>query len=97
MLPLFFFSFCSLTAFRVFDCKTDLLIEIRWDELESFSAGLENNVVEFRNRCARAQCREHLSWSDQSHTNSQGDHFPIYCEEGYYYGKGVVINKVDLL
>ena len=39
--------FLGLDFFRSIICEADLLIEIRFDELESLPAGLEDDVVKF--------------------------------------------------
>ena len=67
------------------------------DELKSFSSGLEKGVVKFRDRHARAQRLEHITWSDQYHIYHRGGYLPIYHEEDYYYNKGVVIDTVKIL
>ena len=75
--------FSGLDFIGVLICDTDLLVEIRLDELKSFSYGLEKDFVEFRDHGARAQRLEQLPRSDQSCINYQGDYLPIYREEGY--------------
>ena len=66
------FFFPGLDFIRVLICEADLLVEIRLDELESFSAGLEKDVIEFRDGCACAYpLGEHL-WSDWPHINHKG-------------------------
>ena len=81
-LPIFVF-FLGLDFIRAFICESDLLAEIRLDELESFSACLENGVVEFRNCRARAQRLEQLPRSDWSCIYHRGDYLPIYFEKVY--------------
>ena len=84
-IPLVVFFFPVIDFFRAFIYEADLLVEIWLDELESFPAGLEEDVVKFRNRCARSHFLEHLPWSDWYHIDHQGYYLPIYCEEGYDY------------
>ena len=86
-LPLFIFFFPGLDFIGVLICDTDLLVEIRLNELKSFPSGLEKDFVEFRDRRAHAQLIENLPHSDQSCINHQGEHLPIYREEGYNDGK----------
>ena len=96
-LPLFIFFFPGLDFIGVLICDTDLLVEIRLNELKSFPSGLEKDFVEFRDRRAHAQLIENLPHSDQSCINHQGEYLPIDFEEFYDYGKGVVINTVHIL
>ena len=53
----FFVLFFPVPDFIVFFvCRnTDILVEIRLDELKGFSAGLEEDVIELRNSRASAQ------------------------------------------
>ena len=89
--------FPGLDLIEAFICKADLLIEIRLDELERFSAGFENDVVEFRDRHAWVQYLEHIPRSDWSYINHRGQCLPIYCEEVYDYGKGVVLDTFNIM
>ena len=77
--------------------NTDIIVEIRLDELKVLPAGLEEDVIEFHNLRARAKHIQQLPLVDQSKIYHQGEWFLIYCEEGYDYGKGVVLNMVKLL
>ena len=43
--PAFFFLSPGLDLIGVFICGADLLVEIRLDDLESFPAGPENDVI----------------------------------------------------
>ena len=93
------FNFFSpgLEFIRAFNSEADFLVEISLHQLESFSAGLEEDVVEFRDRRSCAQSFERIPQSDRSHINHQGEYFPIYREEGYDYRRGVVLDMVKLL
>ena len=66
----FSFFFLGLDFIGFFTCEVDLLVEIRLDELESFSVGLEKDDVDFRNRRSRAQRLKQLPRSDWSHINN---------------------------
>ena len=61
------FFFPGLDFFGVFICEAHLVVEIFLDELESFPAGLEEDVIKFRDHCARAHFLEQLPRSDLSH------------------------------
>ena len=57
----------GLDFIRNFIYESGLLVETCLDELESFSAGLEEDVVKFRDLRARAQSLEQIQWSGWSH------------------------------
>ena len=63
--------------------NTYILVEIRLDELGGFYAGLEGDVIEFREFCACVHRLEQPPQSYWSHINHQGKYFPIYHDEGY--------------
>ena len=96
-LPLVVFSFSGLEFFGIFICEADILFEILLNELESFPAGLEEYVIKFRNRRSHVTRLEQIPRSYWYHINHRGEYFPIYREEGYNYGKGVVLDKFKLL
>ena len=76
------FFFPGIDFIVAFICEAYLLVEICLDELESFPAGLEEDIIEFWDRRARAQRIEQLPRSDRPHINHRGEYFPIYHEEG---------------
>ena len=66
------FFFPDLDFFGFFICEAYLLVEIFLDELESFPAGLEEDVVKFRERLSHAQRLEQIPQSDWYHINHWG-------------------------
>ena len=63
------FFVSDLDFFRVLICKANLSVVIFSDELESFPADLEEDVVKFVDRRASAHHLENLPQSDWSHIN----------------------------
>ena len=96
-LPIFLFFFPGLDSIGEFICEADFLVEICLDKLESFPAGLGKYAVELCDRRVCAQSLEHLPISDCSHINHRGEYLPIYCEDGYNYRNGVVLDTAELL
>ena len=91
------FLFPGLDLIGFFICDTHLLVEICLNELEGFPDGIEKDVIEFCDHRAHSQRLEQLPRSDWSHINRQREYFPIYCEDGYNYGKFFLLDTVDLL
>ena len=53
--------------------NTDIIVEIRLDELKVLPAGLEEDVIEFHNLRARAEHIQQLPLVDQSKIYHQGE------------------------
>ena len=97
LISLVVFFFPGLNFFGVFVCEAYLLVEICLYEIESFPAGLEEDIVKFRDHRDHAQRLGQLPQNDQYHIDHLGEYLLIYCEEGYDYGKGVVLDTVEIL
>ena len=92
----FRFSFPGIDFIRSFIWEADPLFEIRLDELKSFPLVLKRMSLNY----AMAVPVHSVLNSSQGVIGptliTEGDYFPIYREEGYDYGKWVVLDTVGL-
>ena len=95
-LPLFVF-FRDLNYSDFSSARQIFSLKASWMNSRSFPAGLEEDVVKFCDYHAREQRHEQFPWSDRSHIYHWREYFPIYCEEGYNGGKGVVLDTLELI
>ena len=91
------FSFQALTSLELSSARNIFLLKSSWMKSKKNPAAHEEYIIKFCYYHARAQSLKHLPHIYWFHINNWGEYLQIYCEEGYNYDKGVVLDTVNLL